>query len=517
MSINNYWSKKSPEIARDIFKTNLDNNNIIMDPFLGSGTSLEGINKLDIDLKFIGVEINQMPLEYADFNANPPKLKDLLKVKKKFTDFYIKNKKFYEFVHEKNKVYELDRIILDLPENETQIKYFILRDVNLKNFKIDKINNPKLFNNFQKIYLKRSSNFKKNIKRDLLLDENSRIAIKSGMYISHLYGPISFYILQEICDQFKNDKLLKIIISSILHLTKYTDLRSQSQFPFWYPKKDAMERNILLLIIKKINNLIKNHNKFNKKIVKKKNFVSLTKSTEKSYMLINKPIQQIDLEIPSNSVDLVFTDPPYYDQVAYSEYLAIWEFFLNYKKNNLFELIQTNRKKNIKNKDVYLNNLKKCFKVISKKMKMNSLAIIYFKDSKLSNVNDFLKALSSCGLNFKKQKHVSKKKYTYKQNMTKETTVIGDSLFYFKKEIKTNKLIKKKYDLKIIENIIFNFTKKYLLKNKKVQIAEILDNGLIKELFTKGYLGFLKDSNMIFKILNQKYFINKQNRNLIEK
>ena len=27
MSINNYWSKKSPEIARDIFKTNLDNNN----------------------------------------------------------------------------------------------------------------------------------------------------------------------------------------------------------------------------------------------------------------------------------------------------------------------------------------------------------------------------------------------------------------------------------------------------------------------------------------------------------
>ena len=150
-------------------------------------------------------------------------------------------------------------------------------------------------------------------------------------------------------------------------------------------------------------------------------------------------------------------------------------------------------------------------------MKMNSSAIIYFKDSKLTNVNDFLEVLSSCGLNFKKQKHVSKKKYTYKQNMTKETTVIGDSLFYFKKEIKINKLIKKKYDLKMIEDIIFDFTKKYLLKNKKVQIAEVLDNGLIKELFINGYLGFLKDSNMIFKILNQKYFINKKNRNLIEK
>ena len=69
----------------------------------------------------------------------------------------------------------------------------------------------------------------------------------------------------------------------------------------------------------------------------------------------------------------------------------------------------------------------------------------------------------------------------------------------------------------IIEDIIFDFTKKYLLKNKKVQIAEVLDNGLIKELFINGYLGFLKDSNMIFKILNQKYFINKKNRKLIEK
>ena len=65
-------------------------------------------------------------------------------------------------------------------------------------------------------------------------------------------------------------------------------------------------------------------------------------------MLINKPIQKIDLEIPNNSVDLIFTDPPYYDQVAYSEYLAIWEFFLSYKKDNQFELTQTNRKKSIK-------------------------------------------------------------------------------------------------------------------------------------------------------------------------
>ena len=79
------------------------------------------------------------------------------------------------------------------------------------------------------------------------------------MYISDLYSPISFYILSKICDEFVKDKLLKTIISSVIHLAKYTDLRSQSQFPFWYPKTDAIDRNVLLLILKKINFLIKNY------------------------------------------------------------------------------------------------------------------------------------------------------------------------------------------------------------------------------------------------------------------
>ncbi len=517
MNINNYWSKKSHQIASQIFKNNLRNNNIIMDPFLGSGTSLQGIKELNIDLKFIGVELNEMPLAYANFNANPPTKEDLIKMNKEFTDFYNKNKNFYEFKSEKDEIYELEKVILDLPSDKVEVKSFNFKDSNSKTFTVDRKKNLNLFNYYKNIYLNKSNQAKKNIKKDLLLDENSRIAIKSQMYISHLYGPISFYLLQKICDKFKENELFKVVISSILHLTKYTDLRSQSQFPYWFPKKNAMERNILILILKKIKSLIKNHQISDKKISKKKNFISLKNSSEKSYMLINKPIQNINLEIPDNSVDLIFTDPPYYDQVAYSEYLAIWEFFLSYKKNNQFELIQTNRKKGVKDKGTYLINLKKCFKIIVNKMKNNSQAIIYFKDSKLKNVNDFLNILSSCGLDFIKQEHIVKKKYTYKQNTTKETTVTGDSLFYFKKVNRTKKLINKKYDIQKIENIIFQFTKKYLQKNKTANIAQILDNGLIKELFINGYLGTLKDSNMIYKILNKKYLIDKNSRNLIEK
>ena len=227
MNINNYWSKKSHQIASQIFRNNLRNNNIIMDPFLGSGTSLQGIKELNIDLKFIGVELNEMPLAYANFNANPPTKEDLIKMSKEFTDFYNKNKNFYEFKSEKDEIYELEKVILDLPSDKVEVKSFNFKDSNSKTFTVDRKKNLNLFNFYKNIYLNKSNQAKKNIKKDLLLDENSRIAIKSQMYISHLYGPISFYLLQKICDKFKENELFKVVISSILHLTKYTDLRAQ--------------------------------------------------------------------------------------------------------------------------------------------------------------------------------------------------------------------------------------------------------------------------------------------------
>ena len=103
-----------------------------------------------------------------------------------------------------------------------------------------------------------------------------------------------------------------------------------------------------------------------------------------------------------------------------------------------------------------------------------------------------------------------------KQNTTQDTTVVGDCLFFFKKNINKKDVVKRKYEQRMIEKIVFEFTHKYLKKNKQVKISEILDNGLIKELFFCGYLGALKDSSSIMKILQKRYKIEKKSRNIIE-
>ena len=303
------------------------------------------------------------------------------------------------------------------------------------------------------------------------------------------------------------------LLSSILHLCRLTDLKSQSQFPFWVPKKNIVERNILIMMKKRIDKVYKEKNKNTLNLNLVSNFDSL-KQEDKSVYILNKPAQKItSKDLPDNSVDLVITDPPYFDQVAYSEYLKIWEYFCGYKSILRGELVHSNRESHQSDKDTYLKNLHLCFSVVSKKMKDNSMAIIFFKDSKPENIYLFIEQMQNCGLQFIKTCHVQKKKYTYKQNTTQKSTVSGECLFFFKKvSIDSKKIITyeqsslSKDRLRIeLESIILNFIKKIRGKNPEIGLGELYDNGLILQLYKKGLLGNIKNSNEIIKVLNTCY------------
>ena len=77
---------------------------------------------------------------------------------------------------------------------------------------------------------------------DVELIANSRIAVKEGMFLSQLFNPINFFVLTQFSKEFQNDSVMLTVLSSVLHLCRLTDLKSQSQFPYWVPKKDVVER-----------------------------------------------------------------------------------------------------------------------------------------------------------------------------------------------------------------------------------------------------------------------------------
>jgi DNA modification methylase len=479
-----YWTRKDSKIMSKLIETFAEDGDIIFDPFLGSAPILYSLDESDKNLRFIGSEINEMPLAFIKFNLKKLDLKDLKKIRENFLVFYEKYKNLYKY---ESPLYLEDcmvsKIILDRHEEEFIPKEFILEGK--EKLVIDKTDKD-LFSKFTLKYQNRCNEL--NIHRDVDLMPNSRIAIKDGMKMSDLFNPINFFILNEYFKRFKNDDSMIALMSSVLHLCRLTDLKSQSQFPYWIPKKNVVERNILLLLKKRIEKVLKEKKDNTLQLELVSDFKKLDKG--KSVYFLNKPSQTItEAEIPNDSVDLVITDPPYFDQVAYSEYLKIWEFFCGYKSLLKDELIHSNRSKVASDEKLYLENLYLCFSLVAKKLKKNGLAIVFFKDSKPKNIHLFIEQMERSGLKFIQTCHLQKKKFTYKQNTTQDTTVTGECLFFFKKaEVKTINERKSKILDKIqakleIEKTLLDFIKKYSLKNSEASLGELYDGGLILKLY----------------------------------
>lgn len=518
--VTSYWTKKSIELSSYIYENLLQENSFILDPFLGSGTSLFGIQNCKKKMKFIGVELNELPLKFIDFNLKRMDIEEFQRFKNQFKVFEVKNKSCYEYYTKKNKEkFYFSKVLIDIENGQLIPKEFKVFNKALEPMILNKSKNKLIFEEFKKMYIDRNiDRARKGFTDNFSLETNTRIAIKKNMKISDLFSPTNFHLLNKFKQFSKSNENLKILLSLVLHLCKLTDLKSQSQFPYWFPRKNALDRNILELMSKKLffleKNLMRRQKELfeNNKLFRSPSFENLKKQKHSSYMTIRKPIQKLNnLDLPDNSIDFLITDPPYFDQVPYSEYLELWRYFTNFKNNFKDEIVQTDKLSLTKDREKYLSDLKEGFKVISKKLKKDAFALIFFKDSKLSNISSFLKILNECNLTYEGQIHISKKKHTYKQNTSKLSTVIGDCLFLFKKNTKRQIIPIKKYNESEIRKIVIKFIYNYLELKKSASIGEIFDNGLIWELFTAGQLEHIKSVQFLMKIIKDEFFISNRN------
>jgi site-specific DNA-methyltransferase (adenine-specific) len=494
-----YWSQKSAQVAFNLYKKYCKDGDIVMDPFLGAGSSLYGTK--DLNLKFIGVEINEMPINIVKFNCQKNSEERINNLYSKINAIQKKLGYLYEYKTNNGQILNLSKIVYrTLPPISPADISMTLIDSNGK-IRTEK-DFPELATQHIARYKKIEVENKKTSKTPLT--KNSRIAIKSNMFISDIFSPINFYILTEIKKTIKKDPEMKFILGSVLHLLRLTDIRSQSQFPYWVPKKDILDRNMFNSLSKKVKEL--NNYIDNNETPVYSNFNDFKKSKNGTCYLLNKPIQNLSgTDIPDESVDFILTDPPYYDQVAYSEYLKIWEYFIETKSFFKDEIIQSQRVVATSREEDYLKNLGLAFSVIRSKLKNNGKMFVYFKDSRPEKIQKFLETMSGIGLEFVNQEHIEKSKYTYKQNTTSETTVTGDCIMQFTKKIsleqKTGEV--DELNMVVIQKTIKDYVKTYLLINKSATIGELYDNGLLKILYENHSLNMLKNTKEVNDIIHE--------------
>lgn len=187
-------------------------------------------------------------------------------------------------------------------------------------------------------------------------------------YVSEFYTSRTLYILSKIyslCD----DNILKFIFTSLADrhaVIRNRCLKSGPTRPLsntLYVPDVKAEVNIINIFKRKRNDILKG---FDSITFSGHSFVS----TQASNNLIN---------IPNNSVDYIFIDPPFGDNIMYSELNYILESWLKVNTNNKKEAIK-NQKHNKLEKE-YDELITECFKEFNRILKPNRWITIEFHNS----------------------------------------------------------------------------------------------------------------------------------------
>ena len=181
-----YWTKKDPVIAAKIIKNFLPEGGIVLDPFLGSGSTIYSLNHLEKSYSVIGVEINEMPLSQIKFNILERTDEEITLAIEEVTKFIHQYAYLYEYTIDDSKM-TLIKTILDIEDGQVIPKIFTYIENGEK--KIIK-KGDKLFSQFALKYIERQKENSLLIDEDLSLDYNSRIAIKKDMKLSDIFSSL---------------------------------------------------------------------------------------------------------------------------------------------------------------------------------------------------------------------------------------------------------------------------------------------------------------------------------------
>ncbi len=123
-----------------------------------------------------------------------------------------------------------------------------------------------------------------------------------------------------------------------------------------------------------------------------------------------------DEPIPTNSIDYIFTDPPFGENINYSELSFLWESWLKVKTNNRQEAIM-NRFQS-KGLLEYQQLMTQCFEEFFRILKPNRWMTVEFHNSKNSVWNAIQESLNRAGFIIADVRTLDKKQGSFKQVTT---------------------------------------------------------------------------------------------------
>ncbi|MBI3035938.1 hypothetical protein HYY71_06470 [Candidatus Woesearchaeota archaeon] len=515
--IHKYWARKPHNVVSEYIENYTKEGDIVLDPFCGSGVT--PIEAIKLGRKGVGVDLNPISTFVTRMTAVPA---DISKIKAAFEDIRGNCKEEIEGLY-KTKCKKCGReasIICTHWENSNPVKiYYYCSTCNKKTDKKPDDGDLKLIKKTEKMEIPYWHPTTK-----LYYDGDGFLKKEKNESIPDLFTKrnlICLTILFENINKIKDDKIRDIFrfaFASMTHLasklTPVRPTRPMSSFwamhSYWVPPI-FMESNVWNLFDSAVygpQGIIegKTDSKFQIKYYKEaKRFSDLNDGAN----ILVKTHNALELNeiIPKDSVDYVFTDPPYGGAVQYFELSTLWASWLKIDLNYKDE-VTINRQQN-KDFNYYHKMLTAAFKQVYDVLKKGKYMTVTFHSTDIKVWTSIIKAIVLAGFDLEKIVYQPPARPSAKGLLQPYGSAVGDYYIRFRKPetIKSSK--EESVSQERYERIVVEAAKRILAERGEPTIYQHILNGIIVELKQEGALlgGKSNPEEVMKKHLNKDFIL----------
>jgi len=352
-----YWGRKDGKLAENYILSYSRDGEVVLDPFAGSGNIVA--KALELKRRAIFNDLNPVALIIAKANLLRKEAKVTLS--KRYRDLYL-----IDYQVEKREVsyylWEGDRI------TKAKLYYGPLIDYQGKDYE-GEISYP--------------------YPKDALYYNNGRPFDKRRTVdrVDELFTRRNLLILSEILSEIPRDEKALAAFISILYQSSKMARPNAGPWGvpcYWIPYRRA-ERNPYLIFEKALRRI----NKMGNGWVEGDVYGVLESKADVTFLNADAK----NLPIPDNSVDLVVTDPPFFDEVQYFELSYFYAAWLKVRLDFDNEIIVNHRRG--KEEKTYLKELEKATEEIHRVLKRDKFTVIMFHEERDEKVKEIRDVISS--------------------------------------------------------------------------------------------------------------------------
>lgn len=500
-----YWSQKSFNIIDTLLSQLSSEGDVVFDPFMGSGVTVLEAAKKSQSRMGIGCDVNEMSSFIIDNILHHIPKANLKEVFQRLDAHLLSLRPYYQTTCTNcNGLATITKVVFDKPvrtKHEFTIKAISYQCPTCG--KLCKDATPEDYAKFQTATCTQAV-------ADQVLIQNSKIAVGPSDKISDIFTPRNFSVLNDLVayiNASEDKAVLRYLLMSVLHLAKITDTHSNSQWPLWIPKTNCVEKNIIDLLQRRMKQLLTAQKFILDQYPSTHIAPSFSALTPGDVMVLTKGSQHItNDEIPDDSVSLIITDPPYLDQVLYSEYMQLYKPFVDLDFNITDEIIVSAAPERKRDKDQYFTLLFDVFKLCRNKLKENHIMCLFFHDSNLDVWVRLLDILEENGFQFISQEHIKKSK-TVKNILSPKKSLNGDAVLFFENTRTVLPKSTTSISMGEIKQAVYLEAKKLLEKNGDLSTPELYDLGIMEMLIANGWLVQLSKNYKSLVEIFEEYFI----------